>query len=110
MSDESSFPAMTPVVGRRELATTLRRLRISAGMTLDAAAAVLEVSGPTISRIETGQRIPRARDVRDLAKAYGVTDDDQIDELVALVSAAKKPGWWETYSAVDDDFATYIGL
>lgn len=79
-------------------------------MTLERAAAVLEVSGATLSRIETGVRVPRARDVRDLLEAYGVTDAARIAEVTALVAEAREPGWWEAYSEVDDSYGTYIGL
>jgi transcriptional regulator with XRE-family HTH domain len=79
-------------------------------MTLEDAAAVLEMSAATLSRIETGIRIPRARDVRDLVVAYGVTDERRIARLTALVAEARETGWWESYSEVDDEYATYIGL
>jgi transcriptional regulator with XRE-family HTH domain len=87
----------------------LRRLRVEAGMTLEAAAAALEVSAATLSRIETGVRVPRARDVRDLCDLYGV-DGERKARLMALVSEARETGWWEAYTEVDDDYGTYIGL
>lgn len=79
-------------------------------MTLEEAAAVLEASAATLSRIETGVRAPRARDVRDLLEAYGVADEARISEITALVSAARESGWWESYSEVDDAYGNYIGL
>ena len=79
-------------------------------MTLEQAAAVLEVSGATLSRIETAVRVPRARDVRDLLDAYGVTDEARIAEVTALVADARESGWWEAYSEVDDAYGTYIDL
>jgi transcriptional regulator with XRE-family HTH domain len=79
-------------------------------MTLEQAAAVLEVSGATLSRIETGLRVPKLRDVRDLLRAYGVTNQTRIAELTALVAEARESGWWEGYNEVDDAYATYIGL
>lgn len=100
----------SPTVRRRQLANVLRRLRRESGMTLEQAAAVLEVSGPTLSRIETGLRVPRSRDVRDLLDAYDVTDEARITEITALVAEARESGWWEGYSEVDDAYGTYIGL
>lgn len=79
-------------------------------MTLEQAAAVLEVSAATLSRIETGLRVPRSRDVRDLLSAYGVTNEARINEFTALIAEARESGWWELYSEIDDAYGTYIGL
>lgn len=100
----------SPIVRRRQLANVLRRLRHESGMTLEEAAAVLEVSAATLSRIETAVRVPRSRDVRDLLDAYGVTDEARVAEITGLVAEARESGWWEAYNQVDDDYGTYIGL
>ena len=100
----------SPVVQRKQLANGLRRLRLAAGLTLEEAAVAIEASSATLSRIETGVRIPRARDVRDLCALYQVADAERIAELTALAGAARESGWWESYTEVDDDYATYIGL
>ena len=100
----------SPTVSRRELANTLRKMRLQARKTLEDAAAALEVSAATISRIETGVRVPRARDVKDLCEFYGLADPTRIAELTALVADAKESGWYETYTEVDDAYATFIGL
>jgi transcriptional regulator with XRE-family HTH domain len=100
----------SPTVSRRELANTLRLLRQRAGRTLEEAATALEVSAATLSRIETGVRVPRARDVKDLCAFYDITDPARIASLTSLVADAKESGWWEAYSEVDDEYATLIGL
>jgi transcriptional regulator with XRE-family HTH domain len=100
----------SPTVSRRELANTLRQMRQRARKTLEEAAAALEVSAATLSRIETGVRVPRARDVKDLCEFYGITDPARIASMIALVADAKESGWWEAYSEVDDEYATFIGL
>lgn len=100
----------SPTVRRKQLATLLRRLRRQSGMTLEEAAAVLEVSAATLSRIENGLRVPRARDVRDLLDAYGVTDEARVSEITAYLAEARESGWWEGYSEVDDAYGNYIGL
>lgn len=99
-----------PVVRRMQLANSLRRMRIRAGLTLEQAAEALEASAATVSRIETGVRVPGARDVRDLLQLYGVTEDAEAAELTGLVAGAKEAAWWESYSEVDDQYATFIGL
>ncbi|WP_285599457.1 helix-turn-helix transcriptional regulator [Kineosporia sp. NBRC 101731] len=98
-----------PLVSKVELASTLRQLRLEAGKTLEDAADVLEVSTATISRIETGGRIPRARDVRELCRYYGLQNDDRIAELAALVAGARASGWWEEYEVIDEKYGTFIG-
>lgn len=99
----------SPTVRRRELAYRLKALRLSRGLTLDEAAAALEFSAATMSRIENGLRLPRARDVRDLSQLYGVEDSDAA-RLMTLVEASRETGWWEAYTEVDDDYGTLIGL
>jgi transcriptional regulator with XRE-family HTH domain len=100
----------SPTVSRRELANTLRQMREQSRKTLAEAASALEVSAATLSRIETGIRVPRARDVKDLCEFYNFTDTARIAELTALVADAKESGWWEAYTEVDEEYATFIGL
>ncbi len=78
-----------PVVSRAELSGRLRQLRVQAGQTLEDAADVLEVSAATVSRIETGQRVPRARDVRELARAFGA-DEAEVERLAGLVQRSRE--------------------
>lgn len=100
----------SPTVRRRELANTLRSLRARASLTLEEAARHIEMSGASLSRIENGLRIPRARDVRDLVRFYGVTDEARVTEIVSLVAEAREPGWWEAYTEVGEEYGSYIGL
>lgn len=98
-----------PTVRRRELANRLRTLRLQAGLTLDEAGRSLEFSAATMSRIENGIRALKVRDVRDLCALYAA-DRTTTAELIALVEAAKEPGWWEAYSELDEQYATLIGF
>ena len=100
----------SPTVSRRELANTLRQMREQARKTLAEAATALEMSAATLSRIETGIRVPRARDVKDLCEFYGLADQGRVDALTTLVADAKETGWWESYTEVDDEYSTFIGL
>jgi transcriptional regulator with XRE-family HTH domain len=100
----------SPLLPRRELAVTLRRLRLEAGKTLGQAGEALEVSAATISRYETGHRLPRGRDVRDLCLLYGLAPGPRLDRLVAMATEAREPGWWESYSELEDDASIWIGL
>jgi transcriptional regulator with XRE-family HTH domain len=57
---------------RRLLGDALRRYRENLGYRLDEAASILECDRSKISRIETGQRGIRAKELRELLTEYGV--------------------------------------
>jgi transcriptional regulator with XRE-family HTH domain len=97
----------SPTIRRRELGAMLRALRQKQGLTVDQVAERLLCSPSKVSRMETGQRGATLRDVRDLAKIYGLTDQDKIDNLMNLARAGREQGWWQGYNL---DFATYVGL
>jgi Domain of unknown function (DUF5753)/Helix-turn-helix domain len=75
---------------------------------MEEAAEHLECSPAKISRMETATRGANPRDVRDLCGIYGLTSQDEIDELVDLARRAREPGWWTQYS--DLKLSPYIGL
>ncbi len=94
------MPTHGPVVPRRRLGDELRRLREEAGLLLEDVAAQLECSTSKISRLETGKGIPRARDVRDMLDAYGVSDRAVRDRLMRWVREGQQQGWWSEFSDV----------
>ena len=98
-----------PTASRRALAARLRRMRMAAGRSTEDAARELMVSASKISRLESGERMPQARDVRDLARYYGAVPED-LDHLQRLVSEARRKGWWEDYSTEDEQGELYLGL
>jgi len=98
------------VVRRRRLAAELRRLRETAHLTLEEAAARLECSPSKISRIETGHVLVSPRDVRDLLRIYGVPDSEQAS-LIELARETRQKGWWQSYgSSIEPHLATYLSL
>ncbi len=100
----------TPPVRRRLLGASLRRLREQAGFTLDDAARVLECDRSKISRIETGQRGIRPKELRELLAEYGV-DQRRADALGTIARQASQAGWWQTYGHVlDDAYQDFISL
>jgi transcriptional regulator with XRE-family HTH domain len=99
----------SPTVRRWELAARLRELRIRAGLSLDEVATELLCSPSKISRLENAARAASARDVRDLARIYGVSDQVR-DNLMDLVRESKQRAWWENYDEVASRSSTYIGL
>lgn len=90
----------SPIVPRRRLGAELRRLRESAGRSIDDAARVLECSASKISRLETGKGVPRLRDVRDLIELYGPAARAAQDVLLQLAKDGQAQGWWNDYRDV----------
>jgi transcriptional regulator with XRE-family HTH domain len=99
-----------PPVRRRLLGASLRRLREGAGYTLDDAARILECDRSKISRIETGQRGIRPKELRELLTEYGV-EQRRADALLTIARQASQTGWWQFYSHVlDDAYQDFISL
>jgi transcriptional regulator with XRE-family HTH domain len=97
----------SPTVRRRRLGLELRRLRESAGITIEAVAEQLECSSSKISRIETGHTGATPRDVRDMLEVYGV-EGTAAEELVQVAREARQKGWWHLYGTVLT--GAYVGL
>lgn len=113
-------PVRGPAVPRRRLGAELRTLRDQAGLTIEEVAKELECSVSKISRLETGQGIPKSRDVRDLLNQYGVTDQAYRERLMRWVRDGQRQGWWDDFSDVlapdpedpllPDNFSRFVAL
>jgi transcriptional regulator with XRE-family HTH domain len=77
----------------------LRRYREGLGFTLDDAARALECDRSKISRIETGQRGIRSKELRELLAEYGVAGEQQA-LLTALADPRGGFGWHRDYTSV----------
>jgi transcriptional regulator with XRE-family HTH domain len=97
-----------PTVRQRELGMRLREFRHALDLTVEEVGEQLLCSATKISRLETGTRRASLRDVRDLCRVYGITDQAQVDELMDLASQAREPGWWTKYD--EPILSPYIGL
>ena len=84
---------------RRLVGGALRRYRENVGYALEDAARVLECDRSKISRIETGQRGIRPKELRELLTEYGVPDGERA-ALVAIASRSDRRGWWHPYADV----------
>jgi transcriptional regulator with XRE-family HTH domain len=99
-----------PPVRRRLLGAALRRFREQAGYTLEDAARILECDRSKISRIETGQRGIRPKELRELLDEYGV-EPARRDALLTVARQTRQVGWWQSYSHVlSDAYQDFIGL
>jgi transcriptional regulator with XRE-family HTH domain len=86
-------------VRRRLLGAALRQYREGLGYNLQEAAAILECDRSKISRIETGQRGIRAKELRELLTEYGVAPTEQ-EALLAIAHRGRDSGWWLDYRDV----------
>jgi transcriptional regulator with XRE-family HTH domain len=97
----------------------LKAARDAARLGLDEAAAAIQRSGPTLSRLENGRAIPRVVDVRALLEFYmsknpAAVPAGAIEEFVALAERARQPEWFRSYSDVlggrmtNDDSKRYV--
>ncbi|HUK71636.1 MAG TPA: helix-turn-helix transcriptional regulator [Streptosporangiaceae bacterium] len=100
-----------PTALRIALGAQLRRLREASSLTTGQAAEAIRATHSKISRLERGRSGARQRDVADLLTLYGVTDEAEREELLALARQAGAPGWWQQYSDILPKwFELYIGL
>jgi transcriptional regulator with XRE-family HTH domain len=88
-----------PPVRRRLLGTALREYREGLGYNLDEAAMILDCDRSKISRIETGERGIRAKELRELLTEYGVPASEQ-EALLAIAHRGRETGWWLDYRDV----------
>ena len=89
----------SPPVRRRLLGPALREYRESLGYNLDEAARILECDRSKVSRIETGERGIRPKELRELLTEYGVPDGEQ-EALLAIAHRGRESGWWLDYRDV----------
>ena len=92
----------TPPVRRRLIGAALRRYREGLGYALDDAALILDCDRSKISRIETGHRGIRDRELRELLTEYGVAEPEQA-ALAAVAAQGRRQGWWHEYKDVLTD-------
>jgi transcriptional regulator with XRE-family HTH domain len=97
-------------VRRRLVGGALRRYRENLGYTLDDVARALECDRSKVSRIETGQRGIRGKELRELFAEYGV-DEVQQATLAALADPRGARGWYGSYAELlPGTFQDYLVL
>ncbi|MEQ8143625.1 helix-turn-helix transcriptional regulator [Streptomyces sp. OP7] len=82
---------------RRQLGSTLRKLRARSGMTLEEAGRLVGVSKATVSRYETQAGPVKWIVVDALCREYGATDAER-EAVVRLAKDAKQQGWWSSFA------------
>ncbi|KAA2258760.1 helix-turn-helix domain-containing protein [Solihabitans fulvus] len=86
------MPELDPTVRGEELGAELRRLRESAGLSLNDAAATIDASASKLSRIENAKIGVVPTDVAGLLATYGVRGKERSD-LLDLAHSVEKRGW-----------------
>ncbi|MET9295371.1 helix-turn-helix transcriptional regulator [Streptomyces sp. NPDC003077] len=81
---------------QRRLGTEVRKMRERAGLSILQAADLVGMGRPHISHIEAGRTAVPPERLRELAKAYGCTNEPLIAELVSMSESDGK-GWWSHY-------------
>ena len=85
-----------PSIRRRQLGAMLRQLRTDAGKSRNDAAEWLEITDPTMSKLELGKQTVKGPTVRMLCQLYDV-DAGTRDHLLRFASEANQRGWWTAY-------------
>jgi transcriptional regulator with XRE-family HTH domain len=91
------------LVRRRQLARTLRELRVHAGLTIEAAAPLLDFSPSKLSRIENAHQGVDVHIVRSMLDLFDV-GGERWTELLELTRAAGAKGWWRAYGLDDKGY------
>ncbi|MER7985374.1 helix-turn-helix transcriptional regulator [Streptomyces noursei] len=104
-------PQVGPTAARIVLGAQLRKLRVGAGISREAAGNAIRGSHAKITRLERGQVGFKRPDLADLLTLYRVLDPERRDDYFALADQANSSGWWHEYSDVLEDwFELHLGL
>ncbi|MFB8281867.1 helix-turn-helix domain-containing protein [Nocardia colli] len=110
-TDSEGIAMAGSTVPRRQLGRHLRELRSSVGLTIEAAAELMQWNFSMLQRIEKGQ-VEKVRDVdvRELCRIYEATSAE-VDGLIGLARQANAPEWWHAYGdLIPEKFDVYVGL
>jgi hypothetical protein len=91
------------LVRRRQLARTLRELRMHAGLTIEAAAPLLDFSPSKLSRIENAHQGVDVHIVRSMLDLFDV-GGERWTEILELTREAGAKGWWRAYGLDDKGY------
>ncbi|MEU1204211.1 helix-turn-helix transcriptional regulator [Nocardia sp. NPDC005825] len=111
MTSKDDQEGSASTLPRRQLGRFLREEREKHGLTIDAAARLVDLSKSALQRLEAGrnQRI-RKQDVRALCETYGV-DIAPTAQAVELAEQAKVRSWYHAFGGLfSDEFNMYVGL
>lgn len=100
-----------PTVRLRRLAGELRALRTAAGLSREEVSVSTNINAATLYRIETAKVRPQRRTLLALLDRYGVADEEQRNDLIALSRQATQLGWLQAYeSELPEQYTAYISF
>ncbi|MFG2675847.1 helix-turn-helix domain-containing protein [Streptomyces sp. NPDC048445] len=85
-----------PTERQKRLGRELRKMRLAADVSAEAASSVLGVDRSRLSNIEQGIRAISEDRVLALARACGCEDQPYVEALAAMTRRTRR-GWWERY-------------
>jgi transcriptional regulator with XRE-family HTH domain len=111
VNDPRAASGPAPTVRRVVLGRRLQTLRERAGLSYEQAALALDVTHATIRRMEKAEVGLKVLYVEKLLRTYGVTDQDEVEQFIALTRRANEQGWWHRYRDVLQEwFSAYVSL
>lgn len=100
-----------PTVLRVVLGRRLQHLRENRGLSYEEAGRALDVTHATVRRMEKAEVGLKVVYVEKLLQTYGVTEESEVEEFLALARQANQPGWWHRYRDVLPDwFSAFVSL
>ncbi|HEX5496903.1 MAG TPA: helix-turn-helix transcriptional regulator [Mycobacteriales bacterium] len=106
-------PVAGPTVVRRQLGRRLKRMRETAGRSVEHVVANrhLGISRAKLYKLEAGHHPAKPQDVAALCRFFGAAEED-IDTMTALALATQGASWWHVYGedAVPEWFSLYVDL
>jgi transcriptional regulator with XRE-family HTH domain len=93
----------SPLLLRRRLRTELLGARLDNGFTQQQVAEAMDWSLSKMNRIEKAKSGISTNDLKALLGHYRITDQERVEQLLALARGAKQDPWWQSYSDVAPD-------
>jgi transcriptional regulator with XRE-family HTH domain len=102
--------ANDPDAQRRRLGLELRRRREALNLKQREAAEQLEWSLSKLIRVESGAHGVSVSDLKAMIEVYRISDQSQIDALMAAARSSRGQAWWSRYrEALSPTYARYLG-
>lgn len=95
MTDEVDEDDYGPSITRRQLGRIMRQLRERARLSLGEAAAAIEYTSASLSRLENGQQGLNIHVAKSMLDVYG--EVNRYQEILDLCRRSARKGWWQAY-------------
>jgi transcriptional regulator with XRE-family HTH domain len=84
----------SPAVARRRVRLALKKAREALGLSQSTVAKKMEWSLSKVQRIESGDVGISGTDLRVLLDLYGVTDEEEVEQLLEEARISRRQRWW----------------